>query len=136
MTKRLIPGTILNREKIRHEKASIDTVKIDQIIYFDAQERPLKIEKDTTGDGLFDSIYHFKEEKLSCFTKDTDGDGKVNAWQTYRYDKLLERRADEDSDGKVERITFYDAEGLPKESRQDLDIFSTSEMVKRARKKF
>jgi len=88
-------------KRTRHERASTETGQVNQIIKFDAEERPLKIQKDTTGDGLFDSIYHFKEGSISHSTKDMDGDGKVNVWQTYRDDKLLERRVDENGDGRL-----------------------------------
>jgi antitoxin component YwqK of YwqJK toxin-antitoxin module len=108
-------------KRTRHERLSSDTGQVIQVVQFDSQERPLKMQKDTTGDGLFDSIYHFKEGMLSSYTKDTDADGKPNIWQTYRDDKPLQRRMDNDGDGRVERITNYDAEGLPSESLHDLD---------------
>jgi antitoxin component YwqK of YwqJK toxin-antitoxin module len=108
-------------KRVRQERSSTDTGLVNQVIQFDPEERPLKIRKDTTGDGLFDSFYHFKEGKLSLSTKDTDSDGKPNIWQTYQDDKPLQRSVDDDGDGQVERITLYDAEGLPKESRHDLD---------------
>ena len=65
-------------KRTRHERLSSDTSQVVQVIQFDSQERPLKIQKDTTGDGLFDSIYHFKEGMLSSSTRDTDADGKPN----------------------------------------------------------
>jgi antitoxin component YwqK of YwqJK toxin-antitoxin module len=108
-------------KRVRQERSSTDTGRVIQVIQFDSEERPLKMQKDTTRDGLFDSIYHFEEGMLSSYTKDTDGDNKPNIWQTYQDDKPLQRRVDNDGDGRVERIIFYDAEGLPKESRHDLD---------------
>ncbi|MDY6853275.1 MAG: hypothetical protein SWO11_01005 [Thermodesulfobacteriota bacterium] len=35
---------------------------------------PHEDRKDTTDDGLFDTIYYFKEGRLSSSTKETDGD--------------------------------------------------------------
>ena len=94
-------------KRTRHERLSSDTSQVVQVIQFDSQERPLKMQKDTTGDGLFDSIYHFKEGMLSSSTRDTDADGKPNIWQTYRDDKLLQRRVDNDGDGHYDIITVF-----------------------------
>jgi antitoxin component YwqK of YwqJK toxin-antitoxin module len=107
-------------KRIRQERLS-NTGRMVQMIQFDSQERPLKIQKDTTGDGVFDNIYHFKDGKLVLFTKDTHANGKPNIWQTYRDGKSLQRRVDNDGDDRIDRITDYDAQCLPKESRHDLD---------------
>ncbi len=95
--------------------------RIVQVVLFDSEERPKEIRKSTNEDGFFDTIYFYKEGKLTSLTKDTDHDGKVNQWLTFVDEKLTERRDDQDGDGKIERITFYDADGLPREIRDDKD---------------
>ena len=117
-------------KRIRHECASTETGRVDKIIVFDSEERPLKMQKDTTADGLFDSTYQFEKGKLSSCTKDTDSDGKANVWQTFKDDRPVERRTDDDGDGQVERMTFFDSEGLPKESRHDLNRDGKMEVVR------
>jgi len=117
-------------KRTRCERASTETGRVNLIIDFDQQECPLKIRKDNTGDGLFDSISYFKEGRLSSLTKDTNGDGKINVLQTYRDDKPVERHIDDNGDGRYERITFYDSEGLPEESRHDLDNDGHMEVVR------
>ena len=48
------------------------------------------MQRDTTGDGLFDTTYHFEKGKLIHSTKDIDGDGRPNVWTSYRDDKPIE----------------------------------------------
>jgi len=108
-------------KRTRYERLSSDTGQVIQVIQFDSQERPLNMQKDTTGDGLFDSIYHFKEGMLSSSTRDTDTDGKPNIWQTYADGCAESIEEDTRHTGRIDRIrTFcggllvkviYDADG-------------------------
>ena len=117
-----------NGKRIRHERISAASGLITEIIEFDGQERPLKIEKDTNGEGRFDAVYHFKEGKLAIATGQLEGKAVVT--ERYEKDKVVERRLDEEGDGKAERITFYDENGLLRESRHDLDKNGTMETVR------
>lgn len=105
--------------RIQHRRRSNKTGKIDMIIVFDAEERPSEVKKDTSGDGVFDSFYHYTQGQLTLLTKDTDGDSKPNILQTYKDDKPQERRVDQNGNGHWERVTLFDEEGLVRESRHD-----------------
>ncbi len=63
-------------KRIRHERAATDTGRLEQIIVFDAQERPLEIKRDTTLDGRFDILILFKNGNPSYEEKDTNFDGR------------------------------------------------------------
>ncbi|MBW1926948.1 MAG: hypothetical protein JRI35_07135 [Deltaproteobacteria bacterium] len=108
-------------KRTRHERLSNDTGEVTQVIQFDLQERPLKIKKDTTGDGLFDSIYHFREGMLSSSAKDTDADGRPNIRQTYKDDELSQRRVDGDGDGRYDIITVF-RHGRPHYQERDSNL--------------
>jgi antitoxin component YwqK of YwqJK toxin-antitoxin module len=117
-------------KRVRHERLSIETGKLEQVIRFDDQERPLTMEKDTTGDGRFDSRYEFVKGKLARSTRDTDADDRINVWQTFRNDLPLEQKSDGDGDGRIERIVDFDDKGQPSISRHDLDADGTFETVR------
>ncbi|MBW2010890.1 MAG: hypothetical protein JRI32_04365, partial [Deltaproteobacteria bacterium] len=82
-------------KRIRNERSLNNPDRMDRIIFFDEQERPLKIKKDTVNDGLFDTLYHFKEGELYLSTQDTSGDGKPNVRQTYKNGKPFKRQVDD-----------------------------------------
>ena len=118
-----------NEKRVRHERLSADD-RIQQIIVFDEQERPLTMERDTTADGRFDTRYEFVEGHVARSTRDTDADDKINVWQTYRNDLPVEQKTDGDGDGRIERVVLFDEKGQPHLSRHDMDANGTFETVR------
>ena len=120
-----------NKEKrIRHEGAN-SLGNVNQVVFFDEKESPLRIEKDSTGDGKFDTVYNYKDGTIFSLTKDTDQDEKVNIWQTFQAGKPVERKVDDDDgDGKAERISRYNSMGFCEKSLHDLDNDGKHEVLR------
>ncbi len=97
------------------------TGRITGTLVFDVDGRPLRWQRDTTGDGRMDTDQRYEDGCLRSVTRDTTGDGRVNQWQTFEDDLPCEQRQDADGDGRVEQVVFMDALGRPSESRHDLD---------------
>lgn len=109
-----------NGKRIRHEEWD-EQGRLVTSIRFDAEERPVAMERDTTGDGCVNAWYSYEQGRLDAVALDTDGDGKPNVWQRYRNDVPVEQKSDRDGDGRVEQIVRYDSRGQPLESEHDLD---------------
>ena len=95
---------------------------------------PVTMEKDSSGDGKFDTFYTFSKGLVATLEKDTTGTGTMNAWVTYKDGKPVEEKRDENEDGKMELVLDYDGEGLPLKSRHDQDADGFFEAVRFYRK--
>jgi antitoxin component YwqK of YwqJK toxin-antitoxin module len=93
--------------------------RIVQTAFFNDREQPVRIERDTTAKGRFDTIYHFKDGRLTSSESDRDGDGNPDDKASFQEGKPLRRQMDTDGDGRFDQITEYDAQGLPAASRHD-----------------
>lgn len=121
-----------NGKRVRHEDLD-DQGRIVTLIRFDAEERPVSMERDTTGDGRVNAWYSYEQGRLDTVRMDTDGDGKPNVWQRYRGDLPMEQKNDKDGNGRVEEIVRYDGRGQPLESEHDLDGDGLFECIRRYR---
>jgi len=121
-----------NGKRSRHEEWD-EKGRLVTSICFDAEERPVSMERDTTGDGRMNAWYSYEQGRLQTVALDTDGDGKPNVWQTYRNDVPVEQKSDRNGDGRIEQIVRYDGQGQPLESEHDLDGDGILECVRRYR---
>ena len=91
----------------RHDPAGKPT----QISLFDAQEQIQKIQKDSTGDRQFDTVFYFENGALASATKDTSANGTVNVRTFYENQLPVRQEIDEDEDGTLERLLYFDGKG-------------------------
>lgn len=75
--------------------------RLNQTIDFDAQERPREFRRDTTGNGLLDTVYVYVDGAMPLSTQDTNADGKVNIRVRYKNDNPVEKESDRDGDGRM-----------------------------------
>lgn len=101
--------------------------QVVSLIKYDDQERPLEWRRDTTGDGLIDTVYNYLEGKLQLVALDTVGDGQMNIWQRFQDDKPYEQTSDLNGDGRINQMLKYDSQGCPVESWHDFDDDSEME---------
>ena len=118
-----------NNKRVRLDRIN-KKGRIHQTIHFDEEERPLKVEKDTTDDGEFDLRYFYEAGALKSSTRDTDADGKTNIWIEFKNDKPTEKKSDNDGDGRIEQLVWFDEEGLPRESRHDFNADEKMEVFR------
>ncbi len=55
-------------------------------VFFDHNEQPIRIERDTNGDGRADQWEHLFEGKPARIEQDRDFDGEVDLWQFFEGD--------------------------------------------------
>ena len=97
-------------KRFRQERFS-PAGKLTQISLFDAQEQIQKIQKDSTGDQQFDTVFYFENSTLASSTKDTSVNGKANVRTFYENQLPVRQEIDEDEDGTLERLLFFDGKG-------------------------
>jgi antitoxin component YwqK of YwqJK toxin-antitoxin module len=100
-----------DREKRFRQERYGPTGKLNQISLFDAQEQIQKIQKDSTGDGQFDTIFYFKNGTLASSTKDTSADGTANVRTFYENQLPSRQEIDDNGDGTLDRLLFFDSKG-------------------------
>jgi len=122
-----------NGKRSRQEKTG-SKGRITDVVLFDQEERPLRWERDTTGDGRMDTISEYREGKIQRITRDTTGDGRVNIWQDFQNEQPKEQRTDHDGDGRLDQVVIYDSQGQPEKSLHDLDGDGRMETVRFYRK--
>jgi len=57
--------------------------KIDRIEYYDDKGQPVKIEADTTGDGVLNESIIYENGKPVKGSRDTNADGEPDIWVEY-----------------------------------------------------
>jgi len=82
-----------------------------QVCFFDETDQITLMKKDTTGDGKFDTIYHFNAGILLDSARDTNGNEKSNVFCTYKNQLPVEQEIDDNEDGVMDRVLLFNAEG-------------------------
>lgn len=94
---------------------------IFQETLFDSAENPLLIKKDTTGNGTFDTFYHFEKGVLTSSTRDSDEDNRIDTLISYTKEGVAEKsQHDANQDGEYDTFRFYEKGRVTKEER-DVD---------------
>ena len=109
------------QEKIMRQDTNEDG-KIDQIALFDKHGRIIKLEIDSNADELMDRFQYYEKEQIIRVERDTDHDQQIDCRDYFEAGKRTRHERLSNHTGRVEKITLYDAEGLPRESLHDLDI--------------
>jgi antitoxin component YwqK of YwqJK toxin-antitoxin module len=92
--------------------------KLIQRALFDKDEQIRFMEKNTTEDSKFDSLYYFENGVLVRSTKDTTADGRVNETTWFKNQVPVLQKKDRDGDGVAEDHLFFDEKGnLAKQCR-------------------
>jgi antitoxin component YwqK of YwqJK toxin-antitoxin module len=116
----LLPEPAWAHEKIVRQDTNEDG-KIDQIAFFDKRGRIIKLEIDSNADELMDRFQYYEKEQIIRVERDTDHDQQIDCRDYFEAGKRTRHEKLSDDTGRDERITDYDADGLPSESRHDLD---------------
>ncbi|MDT8377345.1 MAG: hypothetical protein RQ739_00540 [Desulfotignum sp.] len=107
-----------NEKRVRQEKRDAGG-NLTQIALFDAEGQIQKIQKDTTGNGRFDTLFQFDAGRLIFSTKDTDGNGTVNITTFYDKQMPVRQEIDENENKTLDRIVFFDSQGQIKKILKD-----------------
>jgi antitoxin component YwqK of YwqJK toxin-antitoxin module len=76
--------------------------KFDLITYFDAKERPARIEEDTDSNGSLETITFYEAGKKVRAEKDRNGDRKPDQYIFFEGDQVVRQEEDNDYDGVVD----------------------------------
>ncbi|MEH0021155.1 MAG: hypothetical protein V6Z89_15990 [Desulfobacter sp.] len=101
---------IENGKRIRQERTNPSGI-LAQVALFDTGEQIRHIKKDTTGDHLFDTHYHYEKGELTLSTRDTNASGRPNIRTRFAGNLPLTRTIDADEDGTIEQHLFFDNQG-------------------------
>ena len=100
-----------DQEKRTRQERFSPAGKLTQISLFDAQEQIQKIQKDSTGDQQFDTVFYFENSTLASATKDTSANGTVNVRTFYENQLPVRQEIDDNEDGTLDRLLFFDGKG-------------------------
>jgi hypothetical protein len=69
-------------KRVRHERI-LATGQLEQVIVFDGQERPLTMQRDTSGDGRFDVFTWYENGQPAKEEKDTNFDDTADVFVVF-----------------------------------------------------
>ena len=110
---------IFEKEKrIRQERLGPDG-NVAALTRFDGDGHPLATDRDTTGNGQFDTFLIYRDGQLAHVKKDTTASGRINVWTDYFGNIPACERRDMDEDGTIERKVSFNTKGEPEKVEQD-----------------
>jgi len=95
--------------------------KPDLWIFYDDNNRPLKIENDRNFDDKLDLWIIYGEKGARVTQIDLNFDGRPDMYSYYRYGQRIKLEIDTDYDGKLDQINEYSDDRLVKMQRTGKD---------------
>ncbi len=102
----VLSASLCLAEEIKKEDKNNDG-KPDMWIYYDNNNRPVKIESDRNYDGKLDLWISYGEKGRRKTGIDLNFDGRPDMYSYYQYGQRVKLEMDIDYDGKLDQISDY-----------------------------
>jgi hypothetical protein len=89
------------------------------------------VPRDLNHDGRADAWDSYKNGQYSSLAYDNNGDGQPDTWYYYNDGVVTKWEADVNFDGKIDMWVSCDQQGLPNESKADVDFDGQPDTIER-----